>query len=235
MGRLLLTIAAAAAAAGCIDWGSLYEAEDAGSDRSDAAPAADSPPNPVGCSDGTAEALYITTGLAACAGAWSVPGVVDELEPSCARAAGNQAENSAGEGCNVSDLCAEGWHVCRDAADVAAHGGAEACRSLQPPEPDGTDSFIYVTRQRGGGPEFPTCDREGGGEDSGDDVWGCGTLGLEAVECEPLDRHLAIQEDGGGCGEPFQCGDDPLGEGRNVSKSAPSQGGGVLCCRDGDP
>jgi hypothetical protein len=234
VGRLLLAILTACALSGCIDWGSLYEDSDAGSTGDDSAPDSDGPPNLVGCSDGSAEALLATSGLAACAGAWSVPGVVDETEPTCDRTAGNGSENSSGEGCSVADLCAVGWHVCRDAADVAAHGGEEACTNLQPPEPDGGELFIYVTRQRGGG-DLPTCDPDGSEDERGDDVWGCGTLGLEAPDCRPLDRHLALEVEEGGCGELYQCGDDSLSEGRNVTKVVSAEGAAALCCSDSDP
>lgn len=234
MGRLLLACMTACAAAGCIDWDSLYDARDAQPTDSDSAPGTDAPPNPVGCSDGTAEALLAESGLAACAGAWSIPGVVDDSGPACERAAGNDGRNPLGEGCAVADLCAAGWHVCRDAADVSAHGGDDACSSLQPPDPEGGDSFIYLTRQRGGGPDGQSCSPDGSDE-AADDAWGCGTLGLEAVDCKPLDRHLSITDEGGGCGEPYDCGIDPAAEGLHVTKREPALGGGVLCCSDTTP
>ena len=232
MGRLVLAALAACSAGGCIDWGSLYDDSDAGASDVDSAPAIDAPPNPVGCSDGTAEALDAISGLAACAGAWSVPGVVEETEPTCGRSAGNSSENASGEGCSVADLCAVGWHVCRDASDVAAHGGEEACAALRPPGP-GDDLYIFVTRQRGSGPDLPTCNPDGTEDGPADDVWGCGTLGLEAGDCKPLDRHLALEVENGGCGEPYDCGADAAAEGFYVSKREPSAGG-VLCCSDSD-
>lgn len=233
MGRLVLVALAACALPGCIDWGSLYEA-DGGAGDSDSTPDRDSAPNPVGCSDGTAEALFATSGLAACAGAWLVPGVVEETEPTCNRAAGNSSENASGEGCSVADLCAPGWHVCRDASDVAGHGGEEVCSNLQPPEPDGGELFMYVSRQRGGGADLPTCDPDGTEDGRGDDVWGCGTLGVETGDCKPLDHHMGLEGEVGGCEEPFDCGSDPAAEGLYVTKRTPS-GGGALCCTDIDP
>jgi hypothetical protein len=231
VGRLVLAALVCGAASGCIDWGSLYEGDDdASTGDPDAAPDSDVTPNPVGCSDGSAESLLATTGLAACAGAWTIPGVVLESEPACDRAAGNDGRNPFGEGCNVADLCAVGWHVCRDASDVSLHGGEEACRELAPPSPDGETGYIYLTRQRGGGDE-QVCTSEGSPE-AADDAWGCGTIGLETVNCSPLDRHIGIEEDGGACTEPFNCGEDPSAEGLYVTKSAPEQGGGVLCCSD---
>jgi hypothetical protein len=234
MGRLLLAAAIACTASGCIDWDSLYsDAPDGGPATGSDARELDAAPDPIGCSDGTAEALLATTGLAACAGAWTVPGVVVETEPTCGRAAGNDGRNAAGEGCSVADLCAPGWHVCRDAGEVAHHGGDTACDRLGPPSPDGSDAFIYLTRQRGTG-DLPSCDPDAS-SDSADDAWGCGTLGLDTAECKPLVRHLAIGADGGGCGEPFDCGSEPRSEGLYVSKREPSFGGGVLCCSDSAP
>ena len=234
MGHFLLACLATAAT-GCIDWGSLYEdAPDGGdTDDRDAADQPDAPPSPVGCSDGTAEALIATEGLAACAGAWTIPGVVVETAPECERTAGNTGERPSGEGCTVADLCAPGWHVCRDAADVAVHGGDSACERLTPPGPDEVP-YIFLTRQRGSF-EDAACGPDGT-EDQANDAWGCGTLGLEAVDCRPLDRHIAIEDgEGGVCPDPFDCGEDPALEGQNVIKREPEQGGGVLCCSDEDP
>ena len=231
MGRLLLATLTACALGGCIDWGSLYDEQaDGGGTDVDAAQDSDTPPGPSGCSDGTAEAVLEDGRLFACSGAWAVPGVVDDTEPLCERKAGNDGVSPSGEGCTVADLSAVGWHVCRDASDVALHGGDGACERIGAPVPDETGSYVYLTRQRGTG-EDAACAPDGS-EDSADDAWGCGTLGLEAADCRPLDRHLSLG-DGGGCGEPFECGDDPTAEGRNVTKREPTQGG-VLCCSD-DP
>lgn len=229
MGRLLLVCLLAGS--GCLDWDSLYSDQDAGSGAADATgDQPDAPPSPIGCSDGTAEALLAETGLAACSGAWGIPGVVSEEPPACDRAAGNDGNATSGERCNVADLCAVGWHVCRDAADVATHGGDAACSQLKPPDPDGGDSFLFLTRQRGSG-DLPACAPDGSAEGA-DDAWGCGTLGLEATECQPLDRHLSLDGDAGGCTtSSFSCGEDPRSEGQNVSK-IDARGGGVLCCRD---
>jgi hypothetical protein len=225
MGRVLLVVLLAAS--GCIDWGSLYANGDAGRTDADGAEI-DAAPSAVGCSDGTAEALQATTGLAACDGAWSIPGVVAEEPPACDRAAGNSGPLASGEGCNVADLCAVGWHVCLGASDVSAHGNDSPCRDLTPPQPDG-EAYIYLTRQ-GGRADDTTCSPDGS-TDGSDDAWGCGTLGLEATTCPPLDRHLSVGVDNGGCGTFYDCGDDPAAEGLNVSKRD-EKGGGVLCCRD---
>ncbi len=231
MGRILLAALIACGPA-CIDWGSLYDAEDGGAADSSATDRSDAPPNSVGCSDGSAETLIADRGLAACAGAWLIPGVVDETGPACDRAAGNDGTRASGEGCAVADLCAAGWHVCRDASDVAVHGGDEVCREIAPPSPDGADSYIFLTRQRGSG-DAPSCNPDGT-EEAADDAWGCGTLGLETADCKPLDHHLSLDGESG-CLDPFACGEDPMAEGRNVTKREPELGGGVLCCSDGAP
>jgi hypothetical protein len=229
MVRFLLTLLLAGS--GCIDWGSLYADSDAGRADADRDPI-DAAPSAVGCSDGSAEALLAETGLAACDGAWSKPGVVYEEPPACDRGAGNDGVYPSGEGCNVSDLCAVGWHVCRSAADVSAHASDTGCSDLKPPDPDGTDAYIYLTRQ--GGREGDVSCTPDGSTEGGDDAWGCGTLGIEATTCPPLDRHLALGEEIGGCGTFFDCGGDPAAEGLNVTKRE-TNGGGVLCCRDSDP
>ena len=228
MGRVFLV--ALLACSGCIDWGSLYADRDAAATGADGAQM-DAALSAVGCSDGSAEALMAETGLAACDGAWSIPGVVNQEPPTCDRAAGNDGVRISGEGCNASDLCAVGWHVCLGAADVSAHGDDSPCADLKPPDPDGSDAFIYLTRQGGRGDEVCSPD---GSTEGGDDAWGCGTLGLEATTCPPLDRHLALGADAGGCGTFFDCGEDPAAEGLYVSKPDP-KGGGVLCCRDDGP
>ena len=228
MGRLLL--AWLLACAGCIDWDSLYDpSADAGG--VDAEPPPDVEPGVVGCSDGSAEVLIADRGLAGCDGAWSIPGVVSATEPACDRAAGNDGTRSSGEGCAAADLCADGWHVCQDADEVSARGGDSACEAFAaPPDPEGTTAFIYLSRQRATGDD-PACLPDGS-EEAIDDAWGCGTRGLEAPDCRPLDRHLALEVEGGGCESPWSCGEDPRAEGQNVTKLEPSQGGGVLCCSD---
>jgi hypothetical protein len=66
-------------------------------------------------------------------------------------------------------------------------------------------------------------------------VWGCGTIGLETIDCAPLDRHLGLDADADGCPSPFYCGEDPASEGLHVTKGESDQGGGALCCSDAQP
>lgn len=227
--------ALASASTACIDWGSLY-AEPGGSDI-DAGGSNDTPdatvqPGEGGCSDGVIEVASLEDpgtsglGIVACGGAWAVPGVVNAEETTCGRGAGDDGENLSGEGCSAGDLCAIGWHVCLGADDVTAHQGESLCSQLRDGE------ATYVTRQSAT-PDQETCG-PGEGNESGDDVFGCGTLGLEATNCSPLDRRLALIEDSpeqSGCPHPFNCGEDPLAEAANITKVEPS-GGGVLCCHD---
>ena len=230
MGRLLLILLLAGS--GCIDWDSLYSERDGGTTGQDADnQPTDAAPSALGCSDGTAEALLAETGLAACDGAWAIAGIVNQEPPACERRAGNDGSVPSGDGCNASDLCAVGWHVCASAAEVSAHGGDNGCGELRPPDPDG-EAYIYLTRQGGRGDETQ-CTPDGSTEGS-DDAWGCGTLGLEATTCPPLDRHLSLGADAGGCQSFFDCGEDPAAEGLNIRK-LDSKGGGVLCCRDDGP
>jgi len=79
----------------------------------------------VGCADGTREGYANTStypNIAACAGAWSLPGIfplpLRSGAPACA-ASGNSSSNANGIGCSAQDLCAVGWHVCRS-GDIRA-------------------------------------------------------------------------------------------------------------------
>ena len=238
--RVLIPLAALALAApqaACIDWDSLYAPTGGDADGGDSSTTPDAHQDPMGddgCSDGEVEVSEDETaegtdgGIVACAGAWSVPGVISSEETTCGRAAGDDGQNLSGEGCSVADLCAVGWHVCRTADEVAAHQGAALCEHVQQ-----EDAAIYITRQGSTEPDNERCSSEAQ-PGSGDDVYGCGTLGLESADCEPLDRRLAIGMEGdaeGSCPPPFNCGEDSASEGINITKTGPS-GGGVLCCRD---
>src|SRR5262245_57355288 len=78
----------------------------------------------MGCADGTREgylSLQDDPRIAACAGAWSVAGLLADVThtPLCDRQAGNTGGAlTDGSGCTVADLCAEGWHVCETAQEV---------------------------------------------------------------------------------------------------------------------
>ena len=104
----------------------------------------------AGCADGTREGFTNTTtypGIAACAGAWDVPGVLatTTLTPQCARRGGNTgAAITTGAGCSVADLCAVGWHVCQTGSEVITRAGScnDAVASA------GNNDVFYLTRQR---------------------------------------------------------------------------------------
>lgn len=189
----------ALAAAGCIDWSSLSD---------------------PGCSDGEREDLDELADLAACAGAWSVPGALGADQPACDRAAGDDAAGQPG--CNLEDLCAGGWHVCLGAGDVEGHDGAAGCADLA-----ASPGAVYITRQRGDAAiDSHRCAATG----SSDDVYGCGSLGAELVAgdgCAPLNRRLSLPDD---CpAEGGSCGAGDAAEGATIAKSDAVRGSGVLC------
>jgi hypothetical protein len=184
-------------------------------------------PDVAGCSDATREGLTDLTAfpnLAACDGAFSQQGIVNEDPPACNRQAGNNGAKSDGSGCNAADLCAAGWHVCRDLSDVASHDGTAGCTSLA-----GAAAVFYATRQRGA---VLTGSCTGATSSDANDVHGCGSIGgvvSGADGCAPLDRRLRVAV--GDCPAPWNCGNDDRVEGQNLTKTG-LLGGGVLCCRD---
>jgi hypothetical protein len=179
----------------------------------------------VGCSDGQREGFTDVIqypDVAACDGGFSVAGVRTAQPPACSRAAGDDGANQAGTGCNVADVCESGWRVCSGPADVTGSNINETgCGGVG----QGAARF-YVTRQSGSGSNL--CD--GGGAD---DLFGCGTLGVDVAGCDPL--FSSGTNPGVACaalvGTTWSCGVNPLQEANNVTKSG-SANGGVLCCRD---
>ena len=182
----------------------------------------DSGGDSFGCSDGTREGytdLELYPNIAACGGAWSIPGVKPVQPPACDRKAGNTGDNILGDGCNVSDLCAPGWDVCSDHLDVLGAAGADGCGDAAPQA-----NQFFATRQSG--PGGSKCG------DGVDDVFGCGTIGIVAdpATCAPLTMVsdndcfvLRMYPGGWTCTNP--------GEANNILKTDPQMGGGVLCCR----
>jgi hypothetical protein len=177
--------------------------------------------NDVGCSDGTREGFASAASfpnIAACAGAWSLPGLVTTTAPACDHAAGNDDPNAAGTGCNVADLCQAGWHVCTTAAEVKTKSNDQGCAGGAI-----TGGAFFVARQSGAG---------GAGCGTGtNDLFGCGDVGNvpDVATCAPFDRFsfdlcTALPS-------TWSCGTDGTADASNVTKTAPS-GGGVLCCRD---
>jgi hypothetical protein len=181
-------------------------------------------PSPLGCSDETREGFANPDAfpeIAACAGAWSVPGL--GTLPMCQRAAGNTGTEVLGIGCAAEDLCASGWHVCRSRLDVLGH---------LPPGKTCADAMVGTNTLFATGQSGP-----GGGECNvgANDFFGCGSYGLPAMPtCTPLDRNsdnmcFALGGVGG-----WRC-PDPDSELTTVTKADPTAGGGVLCCQDDAP
>jgi hypothetical protein len=132
------------------------------------------PPIKIGCSDGTREGFMdplVFPALAACGGAWDVPGIHHDA-PECGREAGNTGNNSAGEGCNVEDLCAEGWHVCLGKTDVKQRHAA-GCTGIMKAAP-GPGFFLTRTSSTGA---FNCAPDTLGQPISNNDIFGCGDLG----------------------------------------------------------
>ncbi len=169
----------------------------------DQGPAADLPPKPdtgpptpatVGCSDGSREGfldLLKAPKIAACGGAWSVPGA-HNTTPACSRQAGNTGKNPSGTGCNVTDLCAAGWHVCYGKVDVLSRN-AEGCLHIM----DGAKSPAFFLARTSSTGAF-NCSQDStkfGGPGTSNDLFGCGDLGCKMVQgdcavgtasCNPL-------------------------------------------------
>ena len=145
----------------------------------------DGPQNMSGCSDGTREG-FISGGafglIAGCAGGWDVPGI-HHTEWACDGNSGNDSENPTGTGCNVADLCAEGWHVCLGKNDVQAHN-PDGCEGILEGAKKG-QFFLARTSSTGA---FNCAPDTIGSPDSVNDLFGCGDLGCPATEatCAPL-------------------------------------------------
>jgi hypothetical protein len=187
------------------------------------------PPGPDatdnGCADGEREGFQSLTkfpNIAGCAGGFRVAGVRNTLMPACGRAGGDDGANPSGNGCNVADLCATDWHVCKNAAEVSARaptGCQESASDAGPP-------LFFVTRQSGAG--AAACG------DGANDLFGCGSLGAAVTSdtCVPLNRFS-----GDRCGSlvsPWACGADASAEADNVTKAG-AAAGGAMCCRNTPP
>lgn len=213
------------------------------------------PASKAGCADGTREG-FATIGLfpdiAACNGAWDQAGIFN-MPILCNREAGNTGKNAEGLGCTVSDLCAQGWHVCHGKDDVLQRnptGGpvVEGCKGVM----DGATSPVFFTTQMSSTGAFECAS----GADATNDLFGCGDLGCDFTSdpnvkalCAPLvmsshDLCKGLRNDLG-CGDwcnhlgkypaltnAWSCGQDSTKEALSVVKTQADQQGGVLCCRD---
>ncbi len=221
----------------------------------------------IGCADGAREGFVDTAAypdIAGCSGGWSIPGVMlqnpgtaaqcpgvptfDTVSPACNRLGGNDGPNPNGIGCNVADLCAEGWHVCTGAGDVESRspgGCGEATRADDPP-------LFFTTRQTSNGCDFcatgtrtdPDCDSmqctSGCAQTPtmSNDVFGCGNFGNPPdsmdpfADCGPLDRST-YNECASLAGSTWRCDEDPTGLCEAyVIVHGGADHGGALCCRD---
>jgi hypothetical protein len=185
----------------------------------------------VGCSDGTREGFRVLSrwpSIAGCAGGWQKPGLTTPR--SCAGEVGNSSPNSNGVrcpasgpcvDCSATDLCAEGWHLCKDGQDVLDHSDT-GCENILAPGERGI--FIAMT----GASTDGVCEK-----DKQNDLHGCGNLGSpESDQCPPFIRRMGYA-DCDNTGGVWQCGPSALrlNETKNVTKSN-SDLGGVLCCKD---
>lgn len=184
-------------------------------------------PDAVGCSDGSREYfvdLQAQPDIAGCSGGFSIAGVSTpgSMAPACNRVAGNDSANPEGNGCTVEDLCSVGWHVCLDAADVAASSSTGQCDPAAPNE-------FWLTRQ--------VQDSQGvcTSPPAVNNITGCGTLGgnpQDPASCAPLTNRMRASD----CvpTQAWYCGStqaDGAIESQLVVKVGPAEGG-VICCRD---
>lgn len=174
--------------------------------------------SPFGCADEERDILtdlVAYPNIAACDGGFGQPGVGADT-PQCNRDGGDDGPFPDGMPCSIDDLCAEGWHVCRDRADVTASGLA-SCGGIA------WEGRFFATAQSGEGSD--TC-----GPTGGNDVFGCGEIGLAKINgCAPLNRstgNLCVN-----VGGPWSCDGDAYNEVATIVKTGPSHGG-ALCCRD---
>ncbi len=140
----------------------------------------------VGCSDMTREGFIKIMDyplIAACGGAWDIPGIHNET-PACGREAGNTGANAEGAGCNVTDLCAEGWHVCLGKNDVL-YRSPLGCLEIMDNAPS---PGFFLTRTSSTG-AFNCAPDVIGSPTTVNDIFGCGDLGckIDEASCYPLD------------------------------------------------
>ena len=167
-----------------------------------------------------------------------MPGILEATTAQCGRAAGNSSENPSGSGCGALDLCATGFHICHNANEVNLRSPTGCQGAVNDP------NLFFATRQ--GSTGCAIC-AQGSSTDptqctgcscamncatsalTGNDLFGCGTIGDTLTNCGPLDRFS--NDLCAALGPPWQCGSDGCNEANNVTKSGPA-GGGVFCCSD---
>ena len=91
---------------------------------------------------------------------------------------GDDGNTPRGEGCNVSDLCAAGWHVCTTAGEIALHS-RNGCNGATR---DGDPPLFFASRQSSTG-----CACCGGGREDGRGLRFpivCGELSPDRIDLE---------------------------------------------------
>ena len=204
---------------------------------------------PSGCADGTREAFTdegLFPKIAACAGAWQLPGIfpaiVASAAPDCATSGNSSILAPAdGAGCTASNLCASGWHIC-NGGEVLPRTGAIGCAaetsypaaSFFSAAVSGTGCGVCALRTKTD--TGPTCTADSCArncQETGDlsnDVFGCGSLGaaVSDPDCDGLNRFS--HNNCSALGAPWTCSGSSQ-ESRTITKPS-IVGGGVLCCRD---
>jgi hypothetical protein len=229
---------------------------DAGPDAGTPPPAADA--GGVGCADGTREGFLDQThypAIAACSGAWSVPGVdqSNAAGTTCNRQGGNTPPaNTEGTGCSAVDLCAVGWHICNGYQEVATAAPTGCGDAIPPGSACASDDCMFAIAQHScndtvcnDNPSSCTLT----GDDDDNDVEGCGNLGDSLTQannqCGPLNAAFASEQPNS-CGwnqampqlGPWQCnGSNSYNEGDYVTKNgcpscSCSEGGQAFCNSD---
>ena len=118
-------------------------------------------------------------------------GGIHTVTPACNREAGNSGLNPLGTGCNLSDLCAQGWHVCYGAVDVLDRnplgcGGIMECAQ--------SPAFFLARTSSVGAFDCSQDSTKFGGPGTSNDLFGCGDLGCPTTlgkcgggkNCDPL-------------------------------------------------
>lgn len=217
----------------------------------------------TGCADGSREGftnLNANPNIAGCSGGWSIPGVMatnpgvapacgnvvthNTVTPACGRMGGDDGLNPNGNGCNVADLCAAGWHVCTTSADITAHSPSVCGNATTPTDPP----LFFVSRQSSNGCGVcatgtrtdADCNASACTQGcaqtavTSNDIFGCGNFGATSpiVDCGPITR-FGNDQCGGLGGSNWSCNDADGGfcEAYVVTHAGP-QFGGALCCRD---
>ncbi len=195
---------------------------------SDAGPPVVVPPT-SGCADGTREGLVDAGAfqrVAACQGAFNVAGLRWSQSRTCDGGGGNAGANVSGQGCSAIDLCAPGWHICKNKEDFSTAGGD--CKSAVA----GLPEVFYASGQPVAGGAM--CTANAGDVDGTNDLFGCGNGNVKAPSGSCTPPWNATLGDGcsgtNGLGSPpWSCtaGSDE----RSNAVKGPGVGG-VLCCKD---